>query len=135
MSKTIEFKDLGRELRRDMLLFAQEVCKEASTAMIDNAPSESGALKDSIRAGINETIGGYNPQPPDTNGEAAKRYNDIKAEGMKLGDKYELRASTPYAVYVEEGTDKQAPNGFVARTLESLDAIADRAAQKAKERN
>lgn len=127
MAKNIKASELGDALGRDMLRFFQNLSSELANTAIDNAPADTGALKDSIRGGINQEVGGFNPNPSDTTGQAAKEYNKVMAGGIKMGDVFMVRASAPYAGYVENGTEKQAPNGFIKRTLESLDACMERA--------
>lgn len=132
MTKQIKLSQLGEYLGKDMLKFAQNVASEMAITAVDNAPSDTGALKDSIRGGVNQDALQYNPSPDDKNGQAAKEFNKVSANGLKLGDQYHLRAAAPYSGFVENGTDKQSPNGFIKRTLESIDAIARRALDRSK---
>lgn len=130
MAQQIKLNQLADALGRDMLKFAQNLSSELANTAVDNAPSETGALKDSIRGGINQEVGGFNSNPGDTNGQAAKEYNKVMAGGLKLGDQFQVRASAPYAGYVENGTEHQSPNGYMKRALESIDAVAQRALEQ-----
>lgn len=109
------FADMEKELTGYLAGMASEYQERA----INKAPQKTGALKNSIRAGVNSEVIIYDAGA--TNGESAKatNHNTIVSQ-FKIGDTVNIVVGAPYGKFVEEGTSKQAPQAFLKSAAEEL---------------
>lgn len=113
------FADMEKEITGYLAGMASEYQERA----INKAPQKTGALKNSIRAGVNTEVIVFDEKA--TNGEAAKVANqNAIVNQFKIGDTVNIIVGAPYGKFVEEGTSKQAPQAFLQSAAEELDVAS-----------
>lgn len=128
-TKKINFEQLGEEIARDLEAIFKGVADESQARIIENAPVSTGALRASIRAGVNTQVVEYSSDTVDQTGNATKAANGDVIKGAKLGDTINITVGAPYGDEVEGGTSDVAPSGFVRVVGEGLDAVLNVAIQ------
>lgn len=133
MTKVYNIKDIDKmfnEIDKDFESFVRGVIDDQQIRAIDMAPMDSGALKNSIRLGINSETIVYEEgsQSPDN----AKTFNTSTLDLYDLGDTVNLVVGAPYGKYVEEGTSNQSPQPFLRTAAEELDHSVRYAKQNIK---
>lgn len=121
--KNVTPAELEEEIMKDFEAFFRAIADESSERIIHNAPVESGALRASIRAGVNSEPIIFNENQTDPSGESAIAANKAIIMQAKLGDAVNIVVGAPYGKIVEEGSATMAPHGFMKRAGESLKAI------------
>lgn len=116
-------EQLAKEIEKDLLALHKGISNESQERIIDNAPVDSGALRASIRAGVNNEVVEYSKDETDQSGGDTKSANENVIREAKLGDVVIITVGAPYGQEIEEGSSEKAPSGFVKTVGESLDAI------------
>lgn len=124
MTKKVVTPDqLVKNLTMDFEALFRGIATEAQERMIRKAPVNTGALRASIQAGVNQEVIEFNPEKVDPSGQATAQANAAIIKGAKDGDKINIVVGAPYGKEIEEGSSTQAPTGFILTTGEELDAI------------
>lgn len=112
-----------KELEKEFLALHKGICNESQERIIDGAPVDTGALRASIRAGVNNEVVEYSKDETDPTGGQTKSSNESVIREAKLGDTVIITVGAPYGQIIEEGSANRAPTGFVRTVGESLAAI------------
>lgn len=125
MTKTVTPEELGQAIMQDLLGLHQYIGIESSKRIIQRAPSESGALRASIRAAVDAEDIQYNKDVTDQSGTSTQAENEaaIKSGGNKPDNVINIIVGAPYGQKMEEGDSSQAPTGFVKTVGEELNTI------------
>lgn len=126
MTKVFDLEDIDKmfiEIEKDFTAFSVGLMSEYQERAIQKAPKETGALRNSIRAGVNTEVIVYDKGA--SGGDTAISTNDstIKS-GYQLGDTVNIVVGAPYGKYIEEGTSKTAPHAFLQSAAEELNVAA-----------
>jgi hypothetical protein len=123
--KNIKLDQLSAEIEKDLTALFKGIADESQSRIIDGAPVSTGALRASIRAGVNTQVVEYSANVQDPDGTATKSNNASVISGANLGDTVNITVGAPYAADVEGGSSENAPTGFVRVVGEGLDAIVE----------
>lgn len=126
MAKEFDLKDIDKmmiEIGKDYEAFCVGLMSEYQERAINKAPMESGALRNSIRAGVNSEVIEYTAGV--NTGDTAKAANDATIKSQyQLGDTVNVVVGAPYGRYIEEGTSNTAPVAFLQSAAEELNTAA-----------
>lgn len=126
MRYNVKANSVGNILTDINVQFINNHAHAMAKAVVDNAPVSTGALKGSITLSVN--------QPDVQFGEKDKTGITTKAAiddvVINEGDEVFITAGAPYALYVEQGTSKVAPTGFMRLAIADTQRLADEAARK-----
>lgn len=111
------------EIQKDMEAFMKGMIDDNQTRMIDHAPEDSGALKNSIRVGINQEVVVY--EEGNHNPEQTKMLNSTEIEKYTLGDEVTIIVGAPYGEVIEQGSSTHTPQPFVITAAEELEQSAN----------
>lgn len=118
-----DIDSMMKDIETDFTAFLAGMACEYQERAINKAPQDTGALKGSIRAGVNTEIISFSKE--NSNGETAKAANNSNIiSQFNIGDTVNIIVGAPYGKYVEEGTSKQAPQAFLKSAAEELDVAA-----------
>ncbi len=130
--KTV-FKAFQRHAKDAVLSVARTVALELSESVVLRTPV------DTTRAEANWTPA-LNTIPQDFN-EDARNYLGSRpnldaakaiAKSIQIGDAFVIANSTPYIIYLEQGSSQQAPAGMVGVTAAMFPRMVERAARQSK---
>lgn len=94
--------------------------------VVDNAPVSSGALRGSITLSADSSTEEFGTL--DKSGAITK--NKIDSVTINIGEVAYVTAGAPYALYIDQGTSKMAPTGFMRLAVADAQRLADEAARK-----
>lgn len=106
--------------------FTTEHAQAMAKQVVDNAPVREGGLRGSITLSANVPVIEYGTK--DKSGASTK--SAIDSVELKVGDKAFITAGAPYALYVDQGTAKMAPTGFMRLAISDSQRLADETARK-----
>ncbi len=126
MAKVYNIEDIDAmftDMEKEITGYLAGMASEYQERAINKAPQKTGALKNSIRAGVNTEVIVFDEKA--TNGEGAKVANqNAIVNQFKIGDTVNIIVGAPYGKFVEEGTSKQAPQAFLQSAAEELDVAS-----------
>lgn len=128
--KQVTPEQFTKEIERELEQLSREIVDESQKRIIQNAPSNTGALRASIRVGVNREVVEYSPDRTDPDGQTTISLNSDEIKSAKLGDVINITVGAPYGFEVENGSSEKAPTGFVRVVAEELDSIVQAAAGK-----
>lgn len=129
-SRIVTPEQLEIEVKKDLEALLRGIAIESSDLIILQAPVSTGALRASIRAGVNSEPVVFSEQVTDQSGDASRAANEAAIMKATMGDTINIVVGAPYGKAVEDGSATQAPHGFLKRTGESLKAIINNAKSK-----
>lgn len=125
MARDVSLDQLTDEIKKDLLALHKGIANESQIRIIDGAPVSTGALRASIRVGLNSEVVQYSPDDTDQEGGSTKAENESVIRNATDSDSIIITVGAPYGADVEGGTSEKAPTGFVGTVAESLDAIVE----------
>lgn len=126
MKYNVKAKDLFETINKINQDFINMHAHDIAKQTVDNAPASTGLLKGSITLSVNSPLPEYGDL--DKSGTATKQ--NIDSVELNIGDVAYINAGAPYALYVEQGSSTQAPNGFMRLAISDAQRLADEAARK-----
>lgn len=105
------------------------VATEVGQSVINLTPVDTGRALSNWNAGINSPDDTYreteDPMDSQTSSRLASEFSTLK-----FGDTAYITNATPHIPFLEYGSSKQAPNGFVRITLARFDNIVQDAVRR-----
>lgn len=95
---------------------ARKIIESAGHFLVDVTPVRTGRLRGGYQSAINNDPAFVRP-PDDLTGEATKAFISAVAAQFELQDKFKIVNYTPYAIFVNDGTSRQAGQFMIERTI------------------
>lgn len=107
----------------------REVATEVGASVINLTPVDTGRALSNWRAGINAADDVYEETEDPLDARTTMRLT-ASFKGIKFGDTAYITNATPHIPFLEYGSSRQAPNGFIRITLARFDEIVASAVAK-----
>ena len=118
-----EFTD--QYLPQQQVLFVKKVSRKILVKLINKSPTKTGRFRGAWMVGIN----GANRDEPNTPDKYSKGVSNVSYQrardiisSLQPGDSVYISNNLDYALMLEYGWSKQAPQGMVAVSLNEIDA-------------
>lgn len=120
------FVDMAKE---DADKVFQAVATDVGASVINGTPIDTGRALSNWRAGINSPDDVYEETEDPLDSKTTIRLT-AKFKGLKFGDTAFITNATPHIPFLEYGSSRQSPSGFVRITLARFDEIVKKAIAK-----
>lgn len=133
MSKIFHISEIDKmfqEIGKDFSAIITGMIDDNQSRTINYAPIDSGALKSSIKVGINQDIVEYDKN--NTSYDTTKMANQNTLSQYKLGDTVTITVGAPYGQVIEEGNSTHSPQPYIRPAAEELDHSIQYAKQNIK---
>lgn len=100
----------------------QIVATDVGKLVIDGTPVDTGRALSNWRAGINSPDDVYEETEDPMDSKTTIRLTE-KFKGLKFGDSAFITNATPHIPFLEYGSSRQSPRGFVRVTIARFDEI------------
>jgi hypothetical protein len=112
----LDIANFARKARINIDVAHRKICLDLLSSLIKKSPVDTGRFRGNWQVGYMR-INGATDSPDDKNGGAAIGRGLSVLSSISVGGVVYLTNSLPYAIRLEYGWSKQAPNGMVRLTL------------------
>ena len=128
----IDFEALALNARVKIETFMHEFGQSLAEQAVTNTPVDTGFLRGSWYARLNDPVGGTSAAQNDKSGAMTIAEINLVVGAMSAGDTVYLVNGAKYARFVEYGTSRMAPRGFVRKTVAQAPRIAEETMMRIK---
>jgi len=128
-SFSLQIDKFVEKAKSRMQEFTTEFIQDLNEEIVRSTPVDTGFLRGSWWAQIGSPMGPASGAPDKSGAGSVARMN-LVASQIVIGEVYFASNGANYAVFVEYGTSKMAPRGFVRGVLARAPAIAAAAAAR-----
>lgn len=121
-----QLQAFGDMVQEDADQIFRIVATEVGASVIDGTPIDTGRALSNWNAGINTPDDVYRETEDPLDQRTTARLTS-EFQGLKFGDTAFVTNATPHIPFLEYGSSRQSPNGFVRVTLARFNQIVQKA--------